>query len=335
MDPSPGGNRARAAPSELIVPLPTTSFEWSIENRVGASLSQLVQVDRLLTLAERQRCASSLPTTSKFTVGAAGLVAGASEGAIHERICSGANYEVSDDALHGEDTLIADMLGRYGSAARLELVAVTTVLPVPACSCGRCRGKLQAFAGGDWRDLILASGTSARTATLWRLGELLPENFPSIEETRLSEEDRTLLRAAEQSSESGVQLLTEQVDGREGAAVRRADGTIVNAARVNLAAFYGSSALESLVLTSSALGVSCPKAIAYCSPSGLPRPEERQWLYEFANLFGLEEQLPVFLLSQRDRLVRVATPASLLPFAFGITHVRPECTQSNRLGNAA
>lgn len=300
---------------------------WNIENRIGASGDELEIVRHCLQVAERMRDQAALPLLSNFHVGGCGYCG-------QGRFAKGANYErgagpgkAIDDAIHSEDAVVSDMLTSHGPSARIEIIATVTKYNFISLACGRCRGALETYAvAGDVSKVIYCSGSANHKAVLWRLSELLPpyDSFELIELSDQSGEVQNLIELAKEASADGVQNITLPVTGPEGAAVLTSCGKFYKGSRINTAAFYGLSAIGGCMQAAHSQGERNFEALAFISDSGLILPEDRQFVFEFADIAGISATLPVYMFSAKSGTLRRTTPDRLLPWGFSLRDVYPQ-----------
>ena len=290
---------------------------WQINNRFDLSKENLNSIVDLLEIADNSRQFSASPLLSGFKVGAAGIYnngkeSGVACGANHER--GAGRNKAKDDAIHGEDALIADALGKGGRDTRLELVAITTDSPRPASSCGRCRASLQTYAGDD---LLIVSGGTDSDADMWKISELLPEDFKKVSFERLNNEDVNLINLARMTAKLSFQHFTEEVLGKSAVAIRGESGKIYTGIRVDSVAFYGTDPVVSAISKALEAREKSFQAAAFYSQSGIPTGEERQLFYEACSLLRCENTAKVYLVESDRKEIQVTTAAELLPSAFG------------------
>lgn len=306
-------------------------IEWRIDNRVNATAAELATMQVILNQARHAMDTASAPLLSGFNVGAALATA-------KGEIASGANFEHGagpgrglDDATHGEQSAVANMLLRYGADSRVAIIGYTTRLPegIFACSCGRCRGIIESFAEPG-KDVLLVSGSAHGSATTWTLSELLPDDFRELPADSLSADSAKLLTVACEMTGRSIDVFTKPVTGPTGAAVLTDDGAVHNGARFDVAAFYGLSAVGGAL--QSALAANDFKIAQVCVVSGSGRvlPEDRQFIYEFASALGRADSMQVLMFSSDTNTLRVATPKELLPFGFGAPDLGGHIVQALR-----
>jgi cytidine deaminase len=148
----------------------------------------------------------------------------------------------------------------------------------------------------------------------------MPQDFDSVDMSSLSKDELLeidSLRAAGHGGQSrGITPLSRQTVGTDCARVI-ADGVTYSLPRVDSLAFYPTTSLRATIAAALAAKPSRIDAVMLSSRSGLPIGEDRQLLLEFANFFGQVESLPVYLHAEGSDELRRATPARLLPYAFG------------------
>jgi cytidine deaminase len=302
--------------------LPSMPFEpyrneWLFDNRLDLAEPQLALAAQLLDFARHQQFFAASPLLSHFKVGASGHCG-------DQRLALGSNHErgagpgrAYDDAIHGEDAVISDALNRYGRDTRLEMIVYTTDASAPSCSCGRCRGAIESYTNGD---IPIVSAGSGDEVSMWYLSELLPKEFPLLDRAQLSLNEgmllEQLLSESELSGPSGFNHFSKSTLGLSVAAIS-ADQQIFSLPRVDALAFYGTSSIAATISAVMRAQAETLDAVLISTQSGLPTAEDRQLLYEFASMYSSASTLTVYMKSADDGSIRVATPAQLLPYAFG------------------
>jgi cytidine deaminase len=293
------------------------SQPWKLDNRLLLGESQLALAFLLLDNARHQQLFAASPLLSRFRV-ASSIFCGSG------KIAHGANMEYGagprravDTGVHSEEAALSSALGLYGSDACVEVVGLATDSSQPSTPCGKCRSLLETYSQGD---LIIVSAGAGLTATMWKLSELMPRHFESIKTTQLSHDTRSLIdslqRVTHKNHPPKHPSLSEQAIGNDCTSIV-ADGVAYSLPRVDSLAFYPTTALRATIAAVLAARPSRIDGVMLSSRSGIPIGEDRQILFEFANVFGQAQTLPIYLHAEGEEALRYATPATLLPYAFG------------------
>lgn len=291
--------------------------DWKFVNRFAINDNQLALACLLLDHAQRSKTQSSSPLLSNFRVGAC---------LFFEPQCvgSGANYEFGaglhqayDEGVHAEEAALANAFNTFGTHVRVAICAIVSDAPQASTPCGKCRSVLQTYASGD---VLVVSAGKDLVCQMWKLSELLPVNFPQVEAARLSDYDKetlgSLLGKLASSRDESRSGFASRVLGISSCVIS-ADGRLYSIPRVDSLAFYSTSSLRATI--ASVLKDRPSRIDGVLVRSLLPAltGEDRQLLFEFAALFNQTTTLPVYW--QRDGVSTLwtATPATLLPNAFG------------------
>jgi cytidine deaminase len=308
---------AREHFARLVQAPESTEHSWKIENRLGLTETQLALSCLLLDCSRYQQFFAASPLLSHFRV-ASSIFCGPGKTAHGANAEFGAGPDKAvDDGVHSEEAAITNALNLYGKNTRVEIVALTTDSATPSTPCGKCRSLLETYSRGD--PVIISAGTEP-SASMWRLSELLPHTFPAINPAQLPQDQRLHftelyeISCAQRSPEHAS--LSEQAVGFEHAVIRAHDKTFC-LPRVDSLAFYPTTSLRATIAAVLATGPSRIDAVMLTSRSGVPIGEDRQLLFEFANLFNQSTTLPVYLRIGSNGEILRATPAALLPHAFG------------------
>jgi cytidine deaminase len=296
---------------------PAQSQPWELDNRLNLDESQLALAFLLLDNARHQQVFSASPLLSRFRV-ACSIFCGAGKTAHGANMEYGAGpRRAADVGVHAEEAALAGALGLYGSRTYVEFVAVATDSSQPSTPCGKCRSVIETYSQGD--PIIVSVGANF-LATMWKLSELMPRDFESINVTELSNDTRALLHSLQSVTHTNhppkTRSLSEQALGNDYARII-ADGVAYSLPRVDSLAFYPTTALRATIAAVLAAKPSRINAVLLSSRSGIPIGEDRQLLFEFANMFGQVQTLPIYLQAEGNTAVQCATPTTLLPYAFG------------------
>jgi cytidine deaminase len=290
---------------------------WKLDNRLSLDESHLALAFLLLDKARHQQLFAASPLLSRFRV-ASSIFCGPG------KIAHGANMEYGagpgravDVGVHSEEAALTSALGLYGRDTYVELVGLATDSLQPSTPCGKCRSVLETY---SQQDPIIVSVGSDLTATMWKLSELMPRDFDAINPAELSHDSRTLIdslnRAAQKEQSHSLTSLSQQAVGVDSASIV-ADGVAYSFPRVDSFAFYPTTALRATIAAVLAARPSRIDGVMLSSRSGIPIGEDRQILFEFANMFGQAQTLLIYLQAEGTEVLRCATPATLLPYAFG------------------
>lgn len=308
----------------------SSEHSWKIENRLSLTETDLALACLLLDCSRHQQFFAASPLLSDFRV-ASSIFCGPGKIAHGANVEFGAGHNKAvDDAVHSEEAAISHALTLYGKNARVEIVAVTTDSAVPSTPCGKCRSLLETYSQAD--PVIISAGATP-SASMWRLSELLPHTFPSIDPAQVPPEEHRYLTAlyeesrAQRSPEQAS--LSRQAVGFEHAVIL-VQGQTYSLPRVDSLAFYSTTSLRATIAAVMATNPTRIDAVMLYSRSGMPIGEDRQLLFEFANLFNQSATLPVYLRAEHTRELLHATPATLLPFAFGPNDLSLEPAQGNQ-----
>jgi len=290
---------------------------WTLHNRIDLDESEAALAFLLLDSARHQQLFAASPLLSRFKV-ASTISCGPN------KIAHGVNMEYGagprkavDEGVHSEEAALSNALSLYGRDTCVELVGLTTDSSQPSTPCGKCRSLLETYAHGD---PVIVSAGSDLSATVWKLSELMPRHFDSVDISSISDDERTtisVLRAAAHDGQSrGATPLSKQAVGIDCACIV-ADGVGYSLPRVDSLAFYPTTSLRATIAAALAAKPSRIDAVMLSSRSGLPIGEDRQLLLELANLFAQAGNLPVYLQAEGSQTLQRTTPSMLLPYAFG------------------
>ncbi len=288
---------------------------------------QRYEIKKVLDAALEARLEAS-PIASKYHVGAAALW---KDGILTR----GWNIEYGGpgfgDAgmrcVHAEQHMVANAMKetRRDSIAYLAVVGGNS--DDPQAPCGDCREIIKTYSDEDTCIIIREGGQDK----LYTIEDLLPtRGFRHVRIAALLPADQeAITQSFPKSGVPGFVCLSRQMsdalseDLDLAFCVARVAGKSVKGYQMDDPAFHQISAIGSAL--SQAWSYDEPiQSLHVFSTLGRIDGRDRQFIYNYASRHGVEKTLPVYICkigARKPRRVMRATPAELLPFAFGVSYI--------------
>jgi len=291
--------------------------EWKFENVTTLERKHSLDIyNNLLRIAEKARENAS-PLTSKFPVGAAIGVIGASDPAFGCNVEYGAGYGgAGTESIHAEEASLADAIRRYGNSIRIKTVAVIGDAPEIVTCCGNCLDVLKTYSNED--TLIIGANTAGKAA-IFNFEEIFPTLFEEITMDNLKKitYEWLLVGRAMESRFYNNEIFSKEVIGSTGAAVLTEKGEIYQGVREDRASYHGTSTIDAALAHSRSHGDPFVTAIAYVTDTGYVCGRDRQSIFERADELDRLDDIKVIIYNPEKDILQVATPRELLPYGFG------------------